>query len=68
MKHEISDHVNLTVDLPVVSYGLPDEFDIEVRIERAIIRDPRPLFGGPTDQGPYTTPQTVWDNSRDCHA
>ena len=70
MKHELSVNTNLASDLPVVSYGLPDEFDIEVRIERAMIRDARPPYGGRTDQGPYATPQsqTVWDNGQDCHA
>jgi len=56
MKHELSVNTNLTADLPVISYGAPDEFDIEVRIERAMIRDARPPYGGPTDQLFYATP------------
>jgi hypothetical protein len=69
-KHEISVNGNSTADLPVISYGHPDEFDIQVAIERAVIRDARPPYGGPTDQELYPTPQTqtVWDNSRDCRA
>jgi len=67
-KLEISVNENSTADLPVVSYGHPDGFDIQVRIERAMIRDARPPYGGPTDQELYATPQTqtVWDNSQDC--
>jgi len=55
MKHELSVNTNLAADLPVVSYGVPDEFDIEVRIERAMIRDARPPYG-PNDQAFYATP------------
>jgi hypothetical protein len=67
-KHEISVNGNSTADLPVVSYGHSDEFDIQVRIERGITRDARPPYGEPTDQGLYATPpqtQTVWDINQD---
>lgn len=63
-KHELSINTSLAGNLPVVSYGLPDEFDIEVRIERAMIRDAMPPYGGSTDQELYATPH----NSQDCYA
>jgi hypothetical protein len=65
-KHEISVDGNMTTESlsPDESRKTPSEFDIEVHIDRTVIRDARqPYVGQPADRDLYNTPRSVWEQS-----
>jgi len=69
-KHELSVDVNMTTESlsPDESRKTPSEFDLEVHIDRAVIRDVRqPYVEQPTDRDLYNTPRSVWEQSPGYH-
>jgi hypothetical protein len=67
-KHEMTVDGNMTTESlsPDESRKPPSEFDIEVHIDRTVIRDARqPYVEHPTDRDLYNTPRSVWEQSPD---
>jgi len=61
-------HGSLIAEMPdSQTQNPPSTFDVEVRIDRSIIRDARLAFREPNARDPQPIPRSVWDRPRNLH-